>query len=96
MSQDGSKKGKAIQEASLADFPSSTTNTRFTFETAAKATDTGHIYGTVMWGFTISDAAKGVVDTEHAYGRDVTTLTTDKAIEKFNEFYRNTGSSTAP
>jgi hypothetical protein len=95
-SQNGSKKGKVVTEASLWDSPSSAGNRRYSFETVAKATDTGHVYGTVMWGFTISDASKGKVEKEHAVGRNVTLLTTDKAIEKFNEFYRNPGAKTAP
>ena len=94
--QDGSKKGKAVREASLWDYPGSSGKRRFSFETVAKAADTGHVYGTVMWGFTISDPANGTVDKERAVGRNVTLLTTDKAIDKFNEFYRNPGASTAP
>lgn len=95
-SQDGSKKGKDIKEASLWDYPGWDHNMRFSFETVAKAADTDFVYGTVMWGFTISDASKGVVDNERAVGRNVTLLTTDEAIKKFNEFYRNPGASTAP
>jgi hypothetical protein len=96
VSKDGSKKGKTIGEASLWDYPGSSGNRRFSFETAAKAADTGYVYGTVMWGFTISDASKGTIEKERAVGRDVTLRTTDKAIDKFNEFYKNPGSSTAP
>jgi hypothetical protein len=95
-SQDGSKKGKAISEASLWDYPGSSAKRAFSFETVAKAADTGHVYGTVMWGFTIADPAKGTIEKERAVGRNVTLLTTDKAIERFNEFYRNPGASTAP
>ncbi len=93
---DGSKKGKTVKEASLWDYPGWTVNSRFSFETVAKGADTGHVYGTVMWGFTISDASKGKVEKERAVGRDVTLLTTDKAIENYNKFFRNPGSSTAP
>lgn len=96
LSHDGSKKGKAVVEASLADFPGSSGNREFSFETAAKASDTGHVYGTVMWGFTISDASKGKIEKERAVGRDVTLLSSDKALEKFNEFYKNPGATTAP
>ena len=96
MSQDGSKKGKAVRETSLADFPGSSARRAFSFETVAKAADTGHVYGTVMWGFTIADPAKGKIEKERAVGRDVTLATTDKAIEKFDQFYRNPGASTAP
>lgn len=95
-SRDGSKKGKTIKEASLWDYPGWSRNMRFSFETVAKASDTNHVYGTVMWGFTISDASKGKVEKERAVGRNVTLLTTDKAIDKFNEFYKNPGASTAP
>jgi hypothetical protein len=100
-SQDGSKAGKTISEASLWDFPGTNPaaggpNARFNFETVAKATDTNHIFGTVFWGFTVSDASKGKVEAEHAYGRNVTTRNTDEAIKKFNEYFKNKGSSTAP
>jgi hypothetical protein len=95
-SQDGSKQGKTISEASLWDYPGWSQKCRYTFETLAKATDTGHVFGTVLWGFTISDGAKGTVEKEHASGREVTLANTDKAIEKFNQFYRNKGASTAP
>jgi hypothetical protein len=94
--KDGSKKGKTVTEASLGDAPNWNIDSQFSFETVAKASDTGHIYGTVMWGFTISDAAKGTVEKERAVGRNVTLKSTDIAIEKFNEFYRNPGASTAP
>ncbi|HEX9012509.1 MAG TPA: DUF4157 domain-containing protein, partial [Anaerolineaceae bacterium] len=53
MSQDGSKKGANIQEASLADFPRASRNQRFTFETAAQATKSGYIYASLSWGFRI-------------------------------------------
>jgi hypothetical protein len=95
-SQDGSKSGATVVESSLWDSPGSGGKRRFTFETIAKATDNGHVYGTVMWGFTISDPAKGVVDHEVEVGRNVTLRNSDKALEKFNEFYRNPGASTAP
>ena len=94
--KDGKKKGKAITEASIWDYPGSNAKKRFSFETVAKDSIGGHVYGTVMWGFTISDPAKGTVDHERAVGRDVTLKSTDIAIEKFNEFYRNRGSSKAP
>jgi uncharacterized protein DUF4157 len=94
--KDGSKQGKTVTEASLRDFPHWNVNSEFSFETVAKDADSGHVYGTVMWGFTISDAAKGKVEKQRAVGREVTLKSTDIAIEKFNEFYKNKGSSTAP
>ncbi|MBS0583139.1 MAG: DUF4157 domain-containing protein [Proteobacteria bacterium] len=94
--KDGSKKGKTVSEASLWDYPGSTEKIRFSFETVAVAADTGHTYGTVMWGFETTAPDKGEVSKERAVGRNVTLLTTDKAIEKFNDFYRNPGTSQAP
>jgi hypothetical protein len=95
-SKDGSKKGTSIAEASLWDYPGWTQNCRFSFETVAKAVDTGEIYGTVQWGFTISDAAKGVVDNEYERGRGGPTATTRQALKNLNEYYGNPGASTAP
>jgi hypothetical protein len=95
-SHDGSKAGKTIVEASLWDFPGSHGNRRFSFETVAQAADTGHYYGSVFWTFTVKDASKGEVTGESAYGRNVTLATTDEALRRFNEYYRNPGASTAP
>jgi hypothetical protein len=94
--RDGSKKGKTVSEASLWDYPGWGGKARFSFETIAKASDTGHVYGTVMWGFTISDPAKGTVDKEHAAGRDVTLLSSDRAIANYDAFFRNPGAAKAP
>ncbi|MGH9497262.1 MAG: DUF4157 domain-containing protein [Candidatus Sulfotelmatobacter sp.] len=97
--KDGSKKGNVIAEASLSDTPGSSSNMSFSFETVAKDADphgTGHVYGTIMWGFEVTDAVKGKVEKERAVGRDVTLKSTDKAIEAFNKFFRNPGAPTAP
>lgn len=96
MSQDGSKKGANIQEASLADFPRASRNQRFTFETAAQATKSGYIYASLSWGFRIRDAAKGVIDQEFARVNNVQTTTFDAAVKAFNEFYKNPGTPGAP
>jgi hypothetical protein len=50
----------------------------------------------VAWGFTVSDVKKGTITGEHSVGRDVTTATTDEALRRFNQYYRNPGASTAP
>ena len=71
-------------------------NSRFSFETVAKDAVGGFVYGSVMWGFTISDASKGTVDHEYAAGRNVTLAETDAALKKLDEFYRNPGARTAP
>jgi hypothetical protein len=94
--KDGSKKGKTVKEASLWDYPGSWGNRRFSFETAAKGADTGYVYATLTWGFTISDAAKGKVDTEHADANRSPSATFGAAVKAFNEFYKNPGSSKAP
>lgn len=95
-SQDGSKAGKTVSEASLWDYPGSSGKRKFTFETAAKATDTGYIYATLTWGFTISDPAKGTVIDEHAAVNYVQSSTFNAAVKAFDEFYKNPGASTAP
>jgi hypothetical protein len=95
-SQDGSKSGKNIQDASLWDFPGASYNLKFSFETVAQDADTNHTYGTVMWGFTIKDASAGTVTDERSVGRNVTLATTDAAVKSFNEFYKNPGSKSAP
>ena len=95
-SQDGSKKGTTVVPASLWDYPGSGGNRRFSFETVAKAVDTGEVYGTVLWGFTISDASKGIVEKEYSRGRGAPTATTREALKVFNEYYANRGASTAP
>lgn len=95
-SQDGSKAGAAISEASLWDRPASSARIRFSFETIAKATDTGHTYGSVMWGFTVDDPVKGTLSGERSVGRDVALATTNEALRVFDEYYRNPGATTAP
>ncbi len=95
-SQDGSKQGKTVKEASLWDYPGSSGKRRFTFETAAKGTDTGYIFATLRWGFTISDPAKGKVTNEHAKAYRGPSRTFVRAVSAFNEFYKNPGASTGP
>jgi hypothetical protein len=55
---DGNKKGTSITSASLGDSPTSGGKRRFSFETLAKATDTGYHYAALTWGFTISNPAR--------------------------------------
>jgi hypothetical protein len=93
--QDGRKSGKTIKEASLSDFPSSHGNRRFSFETAAKASN-GYHYATLTWGFTISDAAKGKVEKEYASANRAPSKTFGAAVKAFDEFYKDPGASTAP
>lgn len=96
-SQDGSKKGKTVKEASLWDFPGDTgggTEGEYHFETAAKAADTGYVYATLTWGFTTT--ATGKVNKEYASANRSPSATFGAAVKSFNEFFKNPGSSTAP
>lgn len=95
-SQDGSKQGKTLKEASLWDFPGSGGKRRFSFETAAQSVDTGYVYATLRWGFTISDPANGTITNENAKAYDFPSGTFGAAVKSFNEFYKNPGASTAP
>lgn len=94
-SQDGSKAGKTVTEASLWDYPGWGGKCRFSFETAAKATSTGYVYATLTWGFTVSDPAKGTVTGEHADAHYAQSSTFNAALKAFNEHYKNPGASTA-
>jgi hypothetical protein len=93
---DGRKAGTTIRAASLSDAPGSDVNTRFSFETAAKAADTGYHYATIQWGFTISDAAAGTVVSGTPTVNRVPTATFRAAVTEFNKFYKNKGTPGAP
>lgn len=95
-SQDGSKQGATIHEASLWDYPGWTRKMRWSFETVAKAVDTGHVYGAVTWGFTLSDPATGSITGERSAGHDTQSATAAAALRRFHEYYRNPGATTAP
>jgi hypothetical protein len=95
-SKDGSKKGKTIKEASLGDYPGWNAKSRFSFETAARDSNNGYVYATLIWGFTLSDPAKGTVEKEHAAVNDLQSSTFNAAVTAFDEFFQNPGSSKAP
>ena len=94
--RDGSKQGSTIKSASLWDYPGDSAEGDFKFETAAKAADTGYVYATLTWGFTIADAAKGTISGEYADAHYVQSATFNAALKKFDEFYKNPGAATAP
>ena len=94
--RDGSKQGSKTASASLWDYPGSSGERNFKFETAAKATDTGYVYATLTWGFSITDASKGTVSNEYAQAHYVQSATFNAALKQFDEFYKNAGASTAP
>jgi len=94
--KDGRKIGKLIKEASLLDFPGANSKSRFSFETAAKASGSGYIYATLKWGFTVSDPVEGIVDNEHASASVSQSPTFGAAVKAFDDFYRNPGTAKAP
>ena len=96
VSQNGSKKGAKIVGASLWDYPGWNQKMRWSFETVAQATDTGHVYGAVTWGFANTDPDKGAITGERSGKSDTASPTAKAAVRRFNEYYRNPGSSTAP
>jgi len=94
VSQDGNKQGKTVKVASLWDAPGYYYKSRFSFETAAKAADTGYIYATIRWGFTISDEDKGKVEKQYVTVHSEPSKTFGAAVKEFNKFYKNPGAST--
>lgn len=95
VSKDGSKTGTTVEEAWLTDHPASKENSRRSFETAAVAADTGHLYGAVRWNFDVN-ATAARVERVAAAGYDDTSPTFKEAIKLFNEFYRNPNTPNAP
>jgi hypothetical protein len=92
--EDGWQKGGTDQkEAILRDFPNWTNNSTYKFETAAKAQDTGVIYGTIKWQFSIDG---GVAKNSSWDAFEAESATFDAAVDKFNETMHNPGASTAP
>jgi hypothetical protein len=95
LSQDGSKRGSTVTAASLWDHPKSAGSRRFSFETAAKSVNSGYIYATVRWGFTVTNPG-GTISGETATFHRGPSATFGAAVHEFNEFYKNRGASTAP
>jgi hypothetical protein len=58
--------------------------------------NTGFFYGSVEWSLVIDDLTKGTVTGVYANGRNVLNATSTAAINLFDEYYRNPGSSSAP
>ncbi|HEU4435555.1 MAG TPA: hypothetical protein VFR51_19375 [Pyrinomonadaceae bacterium] len=94
-SQDGSKSGTTVTDASLWDHPATAGSIRFSFETAAKSVNSGYIYGTVRWGYTVTNPG-GKISGEAATVHRGPSATFGAAVHEFNEFYKNRGASTAP
>jgi hypothetical protein len=93
-SEDGHKKGETdIKAASLWDFPGWSQDSTFKFETVAKGEDTGVVYGTIKWQFSVKSSK--VIDESFSV-QDNSTTTFNAAVGRFNEYYKNPGASTAP
>lgn len=97
-SQNGHKKSATdIQHASLWDSPRTSGTRKFSFVTSAKAMDTGRYYGTALWGFeTYLDGGILKIRNEYHSVREYRGQTFDKALENFNNFYKNPGTPGAP
>src|SRR5207248_3602005 len=77
-----------IKAAEMFDFPgttSTTANLDFSFETVAKGTDSGNIYGAVKWAFGLR--AGKVVNEDGPHLDDVASPTFASAIGKHQDFY---------
>ncbi|PTX61611.1 uncharacterized protein DUF4157 [Kordia periserrulae] len=98
-SQNGHKKSTTdIQHASLWDAPGANFPIKFNFVTSAKAMDTGRYYGTVLWGFEIYNDKKGISKIKNEYHRfrEYRGQTFDAALQAFDDFYKNPGTTGAP
>ncbi|WP_326538123.1 eCIS core domain-containing protein [Pseudorhodoferax sp.] len=95
-SQDGSKAGATVTEASLWDYPGANRKMKFTFETVAMGVDKSYTYGVVHWGFTLTDPAKGTVADEFSKARNLPSANVGAAKKAFDVFYKNPGTPDAP
>jgi hypothetical protein len=94
----GSRVGTTIVPATLHDRPNFSRPLKFSLVTSAKGHDNGVWYGTVLWGFeTFLDKA-GITKIRNEYRsfRSFQGETTDDALRRFNDFYRNKGTVNAP
>jgi outer membrane protein OmpA-like peptidoglycan-associated protein len=73
-----------VREASLRDYPSSSIDSDFTFETVAKGSDNQVVYGAVEWGFQIRG---GVAQNDYAIPYGAESAEFDEALERFRGYY---------
>lgn len=85
--QHGSKAGKTIVPAVLADTPGSNVPDHYFFETAARSDDTGLYYGSLHWSFKMKD---GKVNEEKWSVTEGVSHTLLSGVDEFNKFYKNT------
>jgi outer membrane protein OmpA-like peptidoglycan-associated protein len=83
-----SEEASDIKAAELFDFPGTADKTAkidFSFETVAKGTDSGNVYGAVKWAFGLRDGKVTNEDGPHV--DDVASPTFNSAVEKHQDFY---------
>lgn len=86
----GYKKAADIRPAILWDNPTSSNPHQIEFETVAQDPATGHVYGSLIWGFTvITGGAKALVRAEHARAQNAPSGSFTRAVEKFHAYYKN-------
>lgn len=73
-----------LHAASLYDYPNSSIDTDFEFETVAKATDTQTVYGALHWGF---EVRSGTVSGEYVHAASATSVEFEEALERFRGYY---------
>ncbi len=73
-----------VREASLYDYPFTSFDSNFDFETVAKATDTQAIYGALFWGFEIRS---GAVQNEYVQAADGQSAVFDEALDRYRGYF---------
>ncbi len=74
-----------VKHAMIYDYPGfAGGDLQYDFETAAKATDTQTVYGSLNWGFQIRG---GAVRNEYARASSAESLTFNEALERFRGYY---------
>ena len=93
----GKARGTTLIDAVLSDEPGGDLPVKFSFVTAAKATDTGVWLGTVLWGFEVfrSGSFAKIRNEYHSF-RSVPGETMEAAIGVFDSFMKNPGTPNAP
>jgi hypothetical protein len=92
------KTGKVPTAAVLDDTPSTNVPLIYHFVTSVKGSDNNVWYGTVLWGFETYHDKAGITKVKGEYKsfRSSPGSTMKEALKRFNKYYRNKGSSTAP
>lgn len=93
----GKRKGTTKVSATLWDGPGHSSPIKYNFITSAKGADNGVWYGTALWGFEIySDKGVAKIKDEYKSFQEAQGATTDAALVKFDEYFKNPGTAGAP